>query len=127
MVEHGVQQVLLRRVFAQGPGHGDVDVLVQGADIGPYGADGVVNLPVVHAAPESGEGGFRIVFHFFGGFGNDGVRRSVAFTKDAAVVLGSHGEGAVKQVAQVVGQVGVDTGNETVPAEVAVLSQLDVV
>lgn len=47
--------------------------------------------------------------------------------EDAAVVLVHHGQGSVEQVAQVVGQVGINAGDEAITAEVAVLSQLDII
>ena len=120
VVQHLLQLLLLALVLGQGPGRGLVNVLV-----GPL--NGLEDLL-------QGLGNEQLV-HILGHLGGHGAHHSLQVLvklggcagggHGAAEVLFAHGHGAAEQVAQVVGQVGVDAVDEGLVGEHTVVAEGD--
>ena len=127
MIEHGIEHLCFGFVFGESPRHGDIDVFIERTDKGPYGFDAVIDFPAVHAFAQAFQCFSSFGFDVFGCHRHHFVAGIVAFGEDTISIFLYHGQASVEQVAQVVGQVGIDTADEAVAAEIAVLAQLDVV
>ena len=115
VIEDGGQTGALALVLAQHPGRGLVDILVSAVDDLEHLVQTVLELQLLHlglvAVAETADGLFQVA-----------VLGSVLTVGGqlAAEVLLHHAGGAADQIAQLVGQVGVDGGDQQLVGEVTV-------
>ena len=107
-------------VFSQNPGSSFVDVFVSAADESPNAFDSAIDFHSVHIFCEVFSSGFYQSHQIFV---NSFDYASVSYY--AAMVFFNHANSSVEQVAQVVSKVGVNTGDECVAGEVAVVAEYD--
>ena len=116
VVQNGGQAVLLRLVLGQNPGLRLVDILVAALEEGENFRHGVRHAQVLHLRRRlrvrSGDHRLQVLIH--------GLRRAL-IADHAAEILVAHGNGAVHQIAQGVGQIGIDPVCQKLPADHAVV------
>ncbi len=116
-----MQTVGIGRFFGQLPGRRVINIFVGAGYKTPYRFDGVIDFQLIHMFLIRNQCGFcqfdQIRIHI------QGYGRAVF--QFAVVIFFHHADRTVQQVAQIVGQVCVDTVDESVAAEVTVTAQID--
>ena len=122
VVQDGVQPAVAGFILGQGPGHGLVDILVGPAQQGKDLVHGVGHTQLVHLGFHPGRGVHAQVDELL-----VKVAGNVVGGQYAAAVFVTHGDGAVDQVAQNVGQVAVDALHQQLIGHGAVAGKGDLV
>ena len=120
IIEHGVQPRPVLRRLGQGPRRAFVDVLISRLDQPPDGFEGTVELKLGNVAVKEGE-------QFRRHLSKRGVQVQIAggsWLRDLAIRIPlNHRQRPMQQVAEIIGQVAIDAGDQCLSREVSVLAE----
>ncbi len=117
MVKHSIKPFTLA-CLVEGPGFSFINVLVGSADQSPNGRQGSVDLQPIYMAIDISRSGSSQLLQVL-----LKLCQSPGLGYDSLPIAADHGYTAVKQVAQVIGQIRINSVNQGSAGEVAVLSK----
>ena len=118
VIQHRSQARALALVLGEDPGGRLVDILIGAGDDLEHLDERLLGAEVIHIA------GIRLAQR--GRHGDELIIERIVLAlgrERAAEVLDDHGDGAAQEVAEVVGEVGVDAGDEQLVGEIAVTAE----
>ena len=127
MIENSIEKRCLGLILSQCPWHGHIDIFIERTDKGPYRFQCIIDLPAIHACAECRKRLSCFVFDFLRSSCHRLIRKSIALGQDAISVFFHHGKRAVQEIPEIIRQVGIDTSDQSVAAEIAVLPKLDII